>query len=715
MIARLSPRARRQVLAPPEMSHPMLAGRYDLFLVLISFVVAILSSYTALDLAGRIASAKSSAVGYWIAGGAVAMGFGIWSMHFIGMLAFELPIPLGYDLVFTLGSLMLAILTSGLALWLVSQPDMSWRDTTLGALVMGAGISAMHYLGMAALRMQPGIVYDPLLVAASLVVATVASGSALRIAFALRRHKSWVKVIRAGAAVIMGFAIVGMHYIGMAAADFLTGSFCGAATTGLDTQWLASLVIVITLAILAITLLLSVLDARLAAKTEVLSSSLARANRKLMELALQDSLTKLPNRLLLEERTKECIVRAKHDDVLFAVMFLDLDGFKPINDAFGHHTGDQLLCEVGQRLNEHMRPRDTLARVGGDEFVLLAEVSDKAEAAAIAEQVIDLVNRPFPVGEHELRVSTSVGIALYPQDGQHQQELLMNADAAMYHAKHNGRNDYSFFEPAMNMNARAQLKLLHELRQGIERDELVLHFQPKFCANSGEPMGAEALVRWQHPQLGLLAPDRFIGLAEQAGLITRIDEWVLNAAARQLHAWRAEGHTSWHVAVNISALHIRHHGLTEHVRDVLARFDLPAHCLAIEITETMAVRDAEAIAMLEELAALGVCLSIDDFGSGYSSLSYIKRLPVRELKIDRSFVSEVCAGSIDAAIISSVVTLGRALGLRVVAEGIEDAGQQALLSQLGCDVLQGFWLGRPVPASQFLSNNRTGQIAVPTV
>ncbi|SDS08729.1 diguanylate cyclase/phosphodiesterase [Halopseudomonas xinjiangensis] len=692
----------------------MLAGRYDLFLVLISFVVAMLASYTALDLSGRIASAKGAAVRYWISGGALAMGFGIWSMHFIGMLAFKLPIPLGYDLTFTVGSLILAILTSGLALWLVSQPDMSWRDNLLGALIMGAGISSMHYLGMGALRMQPGIVYDPVLVVASLLVATAASGSALRIAFALRRRLVRVKVMRGGAAVIMGFAIVGMHYIGMAAANFPEGSYCAAAVEGLDTQWLASLVIVITVAILAITLLLSLLDARLAAKTELLSSSLARANRKLMELALQDSLTKLPNRLLLEERINECIARARRHGRTFAVMFLDLDGFKPINDAFGHHTGDELLCVVANRLNGHMRSRDTLARVGGDEFVLLAEISDGEDVSAIAEQIIELVNRPFPVGEHELRISTSVGIALYPRDGDNKQELLMNADAAMYHAKHNGRNDYSFFEPAMNVDARAQLKLLHELRLGIEREELVLHFQPKFCASTGAPMGAEALVRWQHPELGLLAPDRFIGLAEQAGLITRIDEWVLNAAARQLQAWRAAGHTTWQVAVNISGLHVRHHGLVGHVRDVLARYDLPAQNLAIEITETMAVRDAEAIAMLEELAALGVCLSIDDFGSGYSSLSYIKRLPVRELKIDRSFISEVCAGGIDAAIVASVVTLGRALNLRVVAEGIEDAEQQALLSELGCDVLQGFWLGRPVPASQFLASGQPAVEAVPT-
>lgn len=679
----------------------MLTGRYDLLLVLVSGAVAILASYTALNLAGRIAAARPAAVPYWITGGALAMGFGIWSMHFIGMLAFSLPIPLGYDLTITLASLVISICASGLALWLASQPALSWRDTLLGAFIMAAGISAMHYSGMAALLMQPGILYDPWLVGLSLVVAFLASGSALRIAFALRERSTWTRAARGGAAVVLGFAIVGMHYIGMAAAGFPNDSFCGAAVQGLDRKWLATLVIVLTLAILSIALLLSVLDARLAAKTELLSHSLEQANQELRQLALQDSLTRLPNRVLLEERINHWLSRGRRQRCSFAVMFLDLDGFKPINDAFGHHIGDTLLREVGQRLTANLRPEDTLARVGGDEFVLLAEVRDTNDAAGLAARLIDMVARPFPIHEQELSISTSIGIALYPGDGETCQELLMNADAAMYHAKHNGRSDFSFFKPVMNIDARAQLKLLQDLRTGIERDELVLHYQPKFEAISGRAMGAEALVRWNHPALGLLGPDRFIGLAEKAGLITRVDQWVFRAAARQLAVWRAMGHTQWQVAVNISGLHVRHRGLVEYVQDILAEFELPPHCVAIEITETMAVRDSAAIEILERLARLGVGISIDDFGSGYSSLAYLKQLPVQELKIDRGFVRELRVGSVDAAIVASVVTLGRALDLRVVAEGVEDAQQQAVLLKLGCDVLQGFWLGRPVPAGDF--------------
>ncbi|KKN97594.1 hypothetical protein LCGC14_0157130 [marine sediment metagenome] len=519
----------------------MLAGSYDLTLVIISFCVAVLASYTALDLCGRIATSKSTTVPFWIGGGAVAMGIGIWSMHFIGMLAFSLPIPMGYDLTLTLLSLALSILASGFALWLVSQAHMPWQSLWLGALAMGLGISAMHYLGMHALLMQPGIDYDPLLVVLSLLIAMVASASALWIAFRLRRHAPYVKVIRLGAALIMGGAIVGMHYTGMAAANFPMDSFCGAANSGLDNSWLASLVITVTLAILAMALLTSVLDARLEARTAELSSSLALANQELMQLALHDNLTKLPNRLLLEDRIERSMKKVRRRGGRFTLMFMDLDGFKPINDAFGHHVGDLLLKEVGTRLRDHLRADDTLARVGGDEFVLLSDVKEAADAATIARLIVQLVDKPFQVGEHELRVSASVGIVMYPGDGQDQQELLMNADAAMYHAKGSGKNDYCFFETAMNAGARSQLKLLQELRLALRRQELTLYYQPKFDAASGAPVGAEALLRWQHPQHGLLSPGAFVDLAERSGLIIEIDNWVLHEACRQMRQWVNEG------------------------------------------------------------------------------------------------------------------------------------------------------------------------------
>ncbi|TRO22042.1 bifunctional diguanylate cyclase/phosphodiesterase [Ectopseudomonas mendocina] len=676
----------------------MLIGSYDFALVFLSLCVAILASYTALDLAGRITGAQGAARVLWIGGGAVAMGLGIWSMHFVGMLAFSLPIDLGYDLAITLLSLAIAMLTSGFALWLVSQPELPAWHLCLGAVAMGAGIGAMHYIGMAAMRMQPGIVYEPLLFALSLLIAVAASGAALLIAFRLRRHTRHVRLLRGGAAVIMGFAIVGMHYTGMAAANFPEGSFCGAAFSGLDSGWLASLVIVTTLAVLAIALLTSILDARLEARTELLSSSLAKANAELTQLALHDGLTKLPNRLLLEDRINQNILKLQRNGGYFALLFMDLDGFKPVNDAFGHHVGDQLLVAVAQRLRAHLRANDSLARIGGDEFVLLAELRHPDDASNVASHVVGLLSQPFEIDGHELRVSISVGIALYPGDGVDQQELLINADAAMYHAKSLGKNGYSFFESSMNTNARQQLQLLHDLRVALERGELRLHYQPKFASGSGRMLGAEALLRWQHPQQGLLAPVRFIGLAEKTGLIIPIGDWVLDEACRQMRLWYEQGHQDWRVAVNLSALQFCHGELVESVRQTLARHALPANCLTLEITESTATHDVSASQLiLEQLAEMGVDIAIDDFGTGYSSLLYLKRLPANELKIDRGFVRDLEHDGDDMAIVSAIVALGQALDLRIVAEGVETPEQQAFLTELGCDSLQGYLLGHPLP------------------
>ncbi|ATH82364.1 diguanylate cyclase/phosphodiesterase [Ectopseudomonas mendocina DLHK] len=676
----------------------MLIGSYDYSLVLLSLCVAILASYTALDLAGRIASARGLARSLWIVGGALAMGIGIWSMHFVGMLAFSLPIPLGYDLTITLLSLGIAMLASGFALWLVSQPELPAWQLGLGALAMGTGIAAMHYIGMAALRMQPGIDYDPLLFGLSLLIAVVASGAALWIAFRLRRDTPYVRVARAGAAVIMGVAIVGMHFTGMAAANFAEGSYCAAAGSGLGSGWLASLVVVVTLAVLAIALLTSILDARLEARTALLSQSLARANAELTELALHDGLTKLPNRLLLEDRIGQSILKVQRNGGHFALLFMDLDGFKPVNDAFGHHIGDQLLVAVAQRLRANLRAQDSLARIGGDEFVLLAELRQADDAASVAGQVVSLLSQPFRVDEHELRVSTSVGIAVYPGDGSNQQELLINADAAMYHAKGLGKNGYSFFERSMNTNARQQLQLLHDLRAALERGEFLLYYQPKFATGSERMIGAEALLRWQHPQQGLLTPDRFIGLAEKTGLIIAIGDWVLNEACRQMRLWYEQGRRDWRVAVNLSALQFCHGELVESVRQTLDRHGLPANCLTLEITESTAMHDVNAsLAILEQLAGMGVDIAIDDFGTGYSSLLYLKRLPANELKIDRGFVRDLEHDGDDAAIVSAIVALGQALDLRIVAEGVETRQQQAFLTELGCDSLQGYLLGQPLP------------------
>jgi diguanylate cyclase (GGDEF)-like protein len=677
----------------------MLTGSYSSSLVAISLGVAILASYTALDLSGRIATARGRVAYVWMSGGALAMGVGIWSMHFIGMLAFRLPIELGYDLGLTALSLLIAVLSSGFALWLASQPQLPLTQLGLGSLIMGSGISSMHYTGMAALRMQPGIDYDPALFMASLAVAVGASAAGLWIAFRLRQHTPYVRPIRAAAAVLMGVAIVGMHYTGMAAANFPEGSVCAAIADGLSGSGLYYTVLVTTLAVMAVALLTSVLDARMQVRTAHLARSLTQANQELVELSLHDALTGLPNRALLTERIDQAIRQADEQGGCFALMFIDLDGFKPINDAYGHHLGDQVLKAVAARLRADLQARDTLARIGGDEFVLLAHLQNPDDALDLAALQVELVSRPFDMLDQRLAMSASLGIVVYPGNGQGAHELLRNADAAMYHAKGSGKNGYRFFDASMNSNARLQVQLIQDLRVALAEGQFRLHYQPKFDAASGVAIGAEALLRWQHPEQGLLSPDRFVSLAEKTGLIVPIGAWVLDEACRQMRVWRDMGFEGWRIAVNLSAIQFCHAGLLDSVARALAQNQLPANCLTLEITETTAMHDVEAsLAVLGRLADMGVDLSIDDFGTGYSSLMYLKRLPANELKIDRGFVRDLEHDSDDAAIISAIVALGRALGLRIVAEGVETECQRHFLTQLGCDALQGYLLGRPMPA-----------------
>lgn len=675
----------------------MFASSYNSLLVLFSLLVAILASYTALDMAGRISTAKGRAAHWWLAGGSCAMGTGIWSMHFIGMLAFSLPIPLGYDPAITALSLLLAIASSAFALWLVCQESLPWTRIAWGAVLLGAGVAGMHYTGMAAMRMSPSIVYVPSLFALSVAIAMLASGAALWIAFRLRRHSPLVRPLRAAAALVMGAAIVGMHYTGMAAAQFPVGSICGAARSGVNAGWLALVIIVVTLAVLAIALIVSVLDLRLEARTSVLAVSLAEANQELTYLALHDNLTKLPNRMLLTDRLDRALHGADRNNGRFAVMFMDLDGFKTVNDAYGHHIGDLLLVEVARRIESSVRQEDTVARVGGDEFVLLARVGEPADAATLADKVLTVIRDPFQVAGRTLRVSTSIGVAMYPGDGVDQHDLLTNADAAMYHAKALGRNVYCFFETSMNANVHEQLQLVQDLRLALERNELILQYQPKLAAPSGPMLGVEALVRWAHPTRGLIAPDQFIPLAEKTGLIVPIGAWVLDEACRQMRVWHDAGRRDWSVAVNLSALQFGHANLLHMVRDTLARHALEPGCLTLEVTESTAMRNADAsLRILQQLSDMGVRISIDDFGTGYSSLLYLKRLPASELKIDRGFIRDLARDTEDAAIVSAIVALGETLNLNIVAEGVETAAQQEFLTRLGCDSLQGFLLGRPM-------------------
>ena len=681
-----------------------MTGTYSQSLVVFSLLVAILASYTALDMAGRLATTEGRVARWWLTGGATAMGLGIWSMHFVGMLAFNLPIPIGYDLAITLYSLAVSVGASAYALWLVSRPQLPRRRLVAGAVLMGLGIATMHYLGMTAMRMQPGIDYDPLWFAASILIAIGAAGAALWIAFRLRKEGERTLRLRLLASLVMGLAIVGMHYTGMAAARFPDGSICGAVIGGgIDSRWLAVLVIVTTLGTIGIALVASLFDRQMRERTGLLAESLEKANDKLLQAALHDPLTQLPNRMLLQDRIEQSIEKARRRNHGLAVMFCDLDGFKAVNDAYGHQLGDRLLVRMSERVSGLLRPQDTFARLGGDEFVIVLAIDEPDDAVVVAERIIAAVAEPFLIDAAELQVSASLGIALYPDDGATERELMAHADAAMYHTKDGGRNGYTFFTPSMQVSANRQLRLLQDLRRAADRGELRLHYQPKFVAAGTPAVGAEALLRWQHPELGMLAPDVFIPIAERSGLILPIGEWVLDQACAQLRTWHDSGHPEWTMAVNLSPLQFSSPSLVDNVRDVLARHGIAPQRLTLEITETTAMKDVEAsLAILNDLTAMGVHISIDDFGTGYSSLLYLKRMPATELKIDRAFVRDLEKNAEDAAIVSSIVALGRSLQLQVVAEGVETREQQEYLSGLGCDQLQGYHLGRPMDPEEFL-------------
>lgn len=679
----------------------MLASSYNNVLIVCSILVAILASYTALNMAGRIASASVDSTRWWLAGGACAMGIGVWSMHFIGMLALNLPIPLGYDPLITLLSLLIAIVSSAFALWLVCQQTLPWLRLINGAVLMGAGIASMHYTGMAAMQMTPGIEYIPSWVVLSVAIAILVSGAALWIVFNLLRHPSWVRYMRCAASIIMGLGIVGMHYTGMAAAQFPLGSVCGAAQLGITSEWLAIVIIASTLGILAVALSISMLERRLEKRTALLASSLNEANQEVSYLSLHDPLTKLPNRMLLEDRIERMLEKAERKHTRFALILIDLDAFKGINSSYGHHIGDQLLVAVALRLKPGIRPQDTFARTGGDEFVLLAKVAEPADAAGFADQILASIQEPFQIAGYTLRVSATIGIAMYPDNGLHQNDLRTNANAAMSHAKTLGHNKYCFFEASMHSNVHQQQRLMQDLRTALDQQELMLHYQPKFSAPDGPISGVEALLRWQHPEQGQIPPDVFIPLAEKTGLIVPIGEWVLDQACKQIKQWHNEGRAGWTMAVNLSALQFSHANLIQTVHDALQRHALEPHYLTLEVTESTAMRDVEAsLRILQQLSDMGVRISIDDFGTGYSSLLYLKRLPATELKIDRGFIRNLANDSEDAAIVSAIVALAKTLKMNIVAEGVETTAQQEFLTGLGCDLLQGYLLGHPMSAAQ---------------
>ena len=427
---------------------------------------------------------------------------------------------------------------------------------------------------------------------------------------------------------------------------------------------------------------------------------------RIQHMAHHDFLTGLPNRFLLMDRFDQVIASAERNDTRFALLFIDLDRFKNVNDTLGHTIGDQLLCDVARRLSLAVRSTDTISRQGGDEFiVLLSDVDSPDAAAQVARKLMQVLGEPCLLGSHQITLTPSIGIAVSPEDGSDLDSLLKHADLAMYDAKQQGRNNYQFFRREMNARSLEMLLMESDLRLALRKGEFELHYQPQVALGSRQTVGVEALLRWRHPERGLVSPVDFIPMAEETGLIVPIGQWVLETACHQCAAWRAGDWPDMKVAVNLSAAQFRQQELIVVTRKALAAAGLPAEALELEVTESILMSDAEGTATtLNELSAMGVTLAIDDFGTGYSSLAYLKRFPVDTLKVDRSFVHNIGTDEEDAAICSAIIGLAHSLHLEVVAEGVETQEQCDWLAGAGCHYVQGYFTGRPEPADSCLKH-----------
>ena len=447
-----------------------------------------------------------------------------------------------------------------------------------------------------------------------------------------------------------------------------------------------------------------------------LTEQVESAKIELDRLAHHDALTNLPNRMLMQDRLSQAIEVARRQHRQLAVMFMDLDRFKHINDSLGHSVGDQLLQSVAQRLVACVRQSDTVSRQGGDEFLLLLSSVEHADDAALsAQKMLATLAPPHHIEGSDIHISVSIGISIYPDDGQDAQTLIKCADTAMYYAKENGRNNFKFFEQDMNTRAVQRQSIEASLRQALDLQEFVLHYQPKIDLQSGTIVGAEALIRWQHPQRGMLSPAEFVPIAEDSGLIRPIGRWVLREACRQAQTWLQAGLPPITVAVNTSPLELRAEDFLENLRATLKETQIEPRYLELELTESVFMRDAASTgSLLQAIADLGVKLAIDDFGTGYSSLSYLSRFPIDTLKIDQSFVNRMNGNPDDANIVRAVISMGKSLRQRVIAEGVETSEQHASLVGLHCDQGQGFYFGRPVPAEALAILLKTGlSLAIP--
>ncbi|USA47080.1 EAL domain-containing protein [Acinetobacter sp. C26M] len=668
---------------------------YDSTLVIVSILVAVATCYAAVSMEELVfkGAYKKFEKSILIASGLI-LGLAIWSMHFVGMLASHLPEGYHFDVNLTVLSYLIGAAASIFAVWLTSRPTLPIPRLILGAVFMGLGISGMHYTGMAALSIENHAMhYDPLLVLCSVLIAISGSGLSFFFIFKYKTALRYRTLLKAIVAVLMALSIVGMHYTGMAATYFDETIAQILTSEQTEQSVLLFTIIFITSLVLVAGFAVAVLEARLEERNE----QLTLINKELATQSLHDALTKLPNRLYLTEHAEVVFNHHRLNGQKAAFLYIDLDRFKSVNDAFGHHIGDQLLIQMANRLYNKLGDNHKLFRIGGDEFVLISEDTDLNEAMQLSEDILHYIQETYLIAAKDINISASVGIAMYPEHGTNVQDLLINADVAMLTSKDQGRNTYTMFHSMSDQqDVRSQSKLINDLYKAVDEQQFVLFYQPKFTCNY-EVCGVEALIRWKHPTLGLLTPQMFIEGAEKTGLIIPMGYWALEQACQQIQKWERSNSPFYPIAVNLSALQFENKKLFSVLEQLLEQYQIQPHHLILEITESTAMHHIDSsIRTLERLRKLGIRIAIDDFGTGYSSFLYLKDLPVDELKIDRGFLIDLKPNSKEEAILESIIHLAAKLGLVVTAEGVETQQQADILTSLGCNQLQGYLLGTPV-------------------
>lgn len=777
-----------------------LVTQHDLRLVALAAIVCALASFTVLNLLNHVRRSEGQSRQVWIYVAAVAGGFGTWATHFIGMLAFSPDLNTGYDIGLTALSLLAAICVMGLGMTVALLGASRWL-AWLGGAVMGGGVAAMHYLGMAAFEVPGRLSWDGSLVAASIAVGIVFGASALRVGL----HGGRMRSALAGAALLT-LAISSHHFTAMGAIAIAPDPAQQVSASALSSEWLAIAVALASFAILVLSFAGLALDLRdrrrarlevermrslanaavegllvcdgetvvsanssftgltgfspddivgadlstllplpdviarlLACPDQAVEADLRQSgggvipvelimrtvtyadkphnviavrdlrDRKQAEarihfLAHHDALTGLANRTSFDVE----IETHRKTQERFAVLCLDLDRFKDVNDIFGHSAGDHLLRKAAEKLKAALDDGQMLARVGGDEFaVIMPGLSDPVQAGRLAERLLQALEGTQDGGPFDL-VSVSIGIAVYPDDASDRASLLSNADAALYRAKKEGRGTYRFFEVTMSDEVRERRMIEHDLRLAIEKGEMAVAYQPQTRIGTQEVTGFEALLRWNHPVRGDMSPAVFIPIAEESGVILKIGEWVLREACREASSWDRP----LKIAVNVSALQVNNPNFVSLVQTILHETGLASERLELEITESVLIRDPErALHTLTQLKAIGVSIAMDDFGTGYSSLSNLRNFPFDKIKIDRSFVRSIDINSQAATIVRAVLGLGRGLGLPVIAEGVETSGELAFLDAEGCREAQGYFFGQPAPIEVFRSVTHAEAVA----